>query len=83
MTGIHPNSDLSVGTARAFKMNDGESQRRITKFDNYFPIYDSCTRHLVGTDASLIEIGVQHGGSLDMWRNHLGPNARIMGVDIK
>jgi len=62
MTGIHPNSDLSVGTARAFKMNDGESQRRITKFDNYFPIYDSCTRHLVGTDASLIEIGVQHGG---------------------
>lgn len=82
MARAYTNFDSSAGTARAFRMNDGESQRRITKYDNYFSIYDSCMGHLVNTDASLIEIGVQHGGSLDMWRNYLGPRARIIGVDI-
>jgi cephalosporin hydroxylase len=82
LMGAFPNFDSTAGTAQAFKMNDGESRRRITKYDNYFAIYDSCMAHLVGTDASLIEIGVQHGGSLDMWRNYLGPTARIIGVDI-
>ncbi len=82
MTGAYPNFDSTAGTAHAFKMNDGALRRRVRKFDNYFAIYDSCMAPLVGTDASLIEIGVQHGGSLDMWRNYLGPSARIIGVDI-
>jgi cephalosporin hydroxylase len=82
MAGTFSNFDSTAGTARAFKMNDGESRRRVTKYDNYFTIYDSCMAHLVGSDASLVEIGVKHGGSLDMWRNYLGPKARIIGVDI-
>jgi len=36
----------------------------------------------VGTKASLLEVGIYSGGSLGMWRNYLGEQARIVGVDI-
>jgi hypothetical protein len=29
-----------------------------------------------------VEIGVQSGGSIQMWRKFLGPEARIVGIDI-
>jgi cephalosporin hydroxylase len=31
---------------------------------------------------NVIEFGVQHGGSLEMWRDYFGPRCRITGVDI-
>lgn len=30
----------------------------------------------------MIEFGVQHGGSLQMWRDYFGPRCRVTGVDI-
>jgi SAM-dependent methyltransferase len=30
----------------------------------------------------VLEIGVFHGGSLQMWKQYFGPGARIIGVDI-
>src|SRR5690606_35085902 len=30
----------------------------------------------------VLEIGVFHGGSLDMWRDYFGPGCRLYGVDI-
>ena len=29
-----------------------------------------------------VEIGVKRGGSLLMWRDWLGPKARIIGIDL-
>ena len=34
------------------------------------------------TNCVLIETGILGGGSLFMWRNWLGPNARIIGIDL-
>lgn len=31
---------------------------------------------------TLLEIGVFHGGSLQIWRDYLGPQARIIGIDV-
>ena len=52
------------------------------KVSNYFQIYADLFSHLRGTDCTFIETGVYHGGSLFMWRAWLGPEARIIGVDL-
>lgn len=51
------------------------------KWQPYFEVY---TRHLSrfrDKEITLIEIGVQGGGSLDMWSTFF-PNAKIIGIDI-
>jgi hypothetical protein len=64
---------------RYFRNNQG---RLIHKWLHYFDIYD---RHFAphrGRDVTVLELGVYHGGSLQMWRDYFGPTARIIGVDI-
>jgi hypothetical protein len=56
--------------------------RLIDKWVHYFDIY---SRHLApfrGQPVTLVEFGVLHGGSLQMWKHYFGPQARIIGVDI-
>lgn len=54
------------------------------KWEPYFEIYE---RHLekyrFKNNVTLIEIGVQKGGSLEMWSRWINcPNSKIIGVDI-
>ena len=62
-----------------FENHDG---RLITKWSHYFKIYDRYLARFRGTDAHLMEVGVCHGGSLQMWKHYLGNKASIYGVDI-
>ena len=52
------------------------------KVSNYFHIYAELFSHLRGQECTFIETGVLNGGSLFMWRNWLGPQARIIGIDL-
>lgn len=52
------------------------------KHSNYFPIYDELLLKFVGRPITFLEIGILDGGSLFMWRDFLGENARIIGVDL-
>lgn len=58
------------------------------KWDQYLDAYDALlapVRYgIPGTDKPLrfLEIGVSHGGSLEVWRDYLGPDAIIHGLDI-
>jgi hypothetical protein len=52
------------------------------KLNTYFPIYEEQFARFVGKAITFVEIGVQHGGSLSMWREYLGPQARIIGIDL-
>jgi hypothetical protein len=56
--------------------------RPSVKLSNYFEIYTDLFGHLVNTKCTLIEIGVLAGGSLFMWREWLGKDARIIGIDL-
>jgi len=62
-----------------FRNNPG---RLIAKWSHYFGIYE---RHLGGyrnRPIRVIEFGVSHGGSLQMWKHYFGAQAQIVGVDI-
>jgi hypothetical protein len=56
--------------------------RLIHKWKHYFEIYDRHFSRFRGTDVHIVEFGVSHGGSLQMWKQYFGPNAKIFGIDI-
>ena len=56
--------------------------RPIHKNVHYFPIYERHFAPFVGRPLTMIEIGCGGGGSSQMWKQHFGPYARIVGLDI-
>ncbi len=62
-----------------FRANQG---RLIHKWIHYFDIYDRHFSPYRGKEVNLVEFGVSHGGSLQLWRNYFGRRARITGVDM-
>ncbi|MBQ6976217.1 MAG: class I SAM-dependent methyltransferase, partial [Selenomonadaceae bacterium] len=54
----------------------------IDKWLHYFHIYDKWFKDFRGTDLVFVEIGVQNGGSLQMWKDYFGKDAKIIGIDI-
>jgi cephalosporin hydroxylase len=62
-----------------FLANDG---RLIRKWMHYFDIYHRHFQPYRNKPVTIVEFGVEHGGSLQMWKSYFGPQARIVGVDI-
>jgi hypothetical protein len=62
-----------------FEANEG---RLIHKWMHYFEIYHRHFEPFRGRPVTVLEFGVYHGGSLQMWKHYFGPQARIVGVDI-
>ncbi|CAM4388476.1 hypothetical protein L1N85_23720 [Paenibacillus alkaliterrae] len=58
------------------------NSRFMIKWSHYFDIYERHFDRFVGKEVNLMEIGVFHGGSLQMWKHYLGDRATIYGVDI-
>ena len=56
--------------------------RLIHKWMHYFEIYERHLERFRNQEVHMLEIGVFHGGSVQMWKEYLGPKAHIYGVDI-
>src|SRR4051795_10263780 len=56
--------------------------RAAFKPTQYFTAYEQHLSRFQGRTVTMLEIGVWHGGSLQMWKQFLGPAAQIVGVDI-
>ena len=54
----------------------------VHKWHHYLPIYDRYFERYRGTSVRFLEIGVNNGGSLQMWRRYLGDKATLCGIDI-
>ena len=52
------------------------------KWSNYIDIYDSHFSKYRGQEIVFLEIGISHGGSLKLWREYFGPQAKIYAIDI-
>ena len=59
-----------------------ENHRCMDKWVHYFPIYEKWFSPYRGKDIVFVEIGVQNGGSVQMWKNYFGKSAQIIGIDI-
>ena len=53
------------------------------KWEQYIPVYESELRPYLarGAPVDLLEIGVQNGGSLEIWHKILPPHSRVVGLD--
>lgn len=71
---------MSDGFLHRYFLNN--SHKRIRKWVHYFDIYERHFARFRGTSPVMLEIGVQGGGSLAMWKEYFGPGCHIVGVDI-
>lgn len=54
----------------------------IHKWIHYFDIYERLFEKFIGKEINILEIGVSHGGSLQMWKDYFGDKATKFGLDI-
>jgi hypothetical protein len=59
-----------------------ESPYNSVKVSSYFDVYEDLFAKYRGKPLTFVEVGVLDGGSLFMWRNYFGPQARIIGIDF-
>jgi hypothetical protein len=72
--------DRGLNPLRAY-FEGNQNGRLIHKWHHYFDIYHANFAPFINKPITLVEFGVSHGGSLDMWRDYFGRRARIIGVD--
>ena len=65
---------------KLFYQNKG---RQIYKWTHYLDIYHRHFQAYRRKPVTIVEFGVLHGGSLQMWKKYFGRRARIIGVDIE
>jgi len=58
------------------------AERPTNKYDTYFDTYEKLLHPYRDKDVVLVEVGVQGGGSLEVWRKYFGPKSRIVGIDL-
>jgi hypothetical protein len=82
-----PHSPAPIGERVPDDLEKFFDERRtgpgIWKWRHYFPIYERHFAKFRGREVHFLEIGIFSGGSLDMWREYLGPQAHIYGIDIE
>ncbi len=62
-----------------FYKHDG---RLINKWDHYFEIYDKYFSKYRGRKLNMLEIGVSHGGSLELWKKYFGEGVNIYAMNV-
>jgi len=61
---------------------DNNPGRLLVKWRHYLDIYHRHFERFRGRSPTVVEVGVYHGGSLEMWKSYFGDGARIVGVDV-
>jgi len=71
---------MTDGFLHKYFLNNGH--KRLHKWLHYFDIYERHLTRFRGKAPVMMEIGVFGGGSLAMWKEFLGKDSQIIGVDI-
>lgn len=54
----------------------------INKWTNYFNLYDEILQRYQDTPINFLEIGINHGGSLEVWKKYFHSESLFYGIDI-
>lgn len=76
------NEWVAEGGDFASFFNNRKQGHGIHKWVQYFPAYHRHFKQFIGKEVHIVEIGIQSGGSMDMWKAVFGPRAHVYGVDI-
>lgn len=52
------------------------------KWEHYYDIYHQHFNKFIGQAPTILEIGVENGGSLETWSKYFGPGTRVVGLDV-
>jgi Methyltransferase domain len=74
-----PTTSPPTDVEKLFWSNEGPI---VHKWHHYLPIYDRYLTPWRDRPVRMLEIGVSRGGSMAMWRNFLGADAVLYGIDI-
>lgn len=69
-----------TGELFAFYAGSGHA-RPIHKWHHYFDIYEKHLARFRNASPTLLELGVEQGGALEMWRAYFGQACRLFGID--
>lgn len=58
------------------------SPKSTDKWARYFDVYQRYLEKYEGKNITFIEVGVQNGGSMEMWSKFFGPESKLYGIDI-
>lgn len=64
------------------KLFESHTGRLVHKWNHYFDVYEKYFSPYRGGQMNMLEIGISHGGSLQLWREYFGELANIFAVDI-
>ena len=54
----------------------------LMKWEGYLELYDRYFSKFKGKNVTMLEIGIQSGGSIEMWQHYFGPKLNFVGFDI-
>lgn len=57
-------------------------EKKSHKWSRYMSVYAQYLERFKDTPITLVEVGVQNGGSLELWSKILHPKSLIIGIDI-
>lgn len=73
---------MSPGTNDLETWFASQEGRLTQKWTHYFDAYDRHFARFRGEKVVLLEIGVAHGGTIDMWKHYFGSGLQYYGIDI-
>lgn len=66
---------------RIFDIFQNKLTKRCDKWLPYFDVYEKYFSKFVNQKPVMVEVGVQFGGSMQLWKEYFGPGAEIYGID--
>lgn len=58
-----------------------ELTKKTSKWSTYFDIFERHFSKFINKPCNLLEIGIAHGGSIELWHKYFGDQCNIYGID--